>query len=104
MPATDLAHPVKDRPLSVQEYKRVQEFPDTYKICGTKIDQYKQIGNAVPCGLGSAVGRIILSLLNNEEVTQYPNFPYSRYKGTCSIGWMKEIEKNQYKERQGSFF
>ena len=29
MPATDLAHPTEDRPISVQEYKRIQEFPDS---------------------------------------------------------------------------
>ena len=28
MPATDLAHPEKNRPLSIEEYKRIQQFPD----------------------------------------------------------------------------
>ena len=27
MPATDLAHPTEDRPLSVEEYACIQEFP-----------------------------------------------------------------------------
>ena len=48
MPATDLGHPVEDRPLSVQEYKRIQEFPDNWKLSGNLRNQYKQIGNAVP--------------------------------------------------------
>ena len=34
MPATDLGHPVEDRPLSIQEYKRIQEFPDNWKLSG----------------------------------------------------------------------
>ena len=48
MPATDLCHPEKNRPLSVEEYKRIQEFPDNWKIFGSIRQQYKQIGNAVP--------------------------------------------------------
>jgi DNA (cytosine-5)-methyltransferase 1 len=35
MPATDLAHPEEDRPLSIEEYKRIQEFPDDWIIAGT---------------------------------------------------------------------
>jgi DNA (cytosine-5)-methyltransferase 1 len=48
MPATDLAHPEEDRPLSVAEYARIQQFPDHWKFAGKLVDQYKQIGNAVP--------------------------------------------------------
>ena len=29
MPATDLCHPEEDRPLSVEEYKRLQQLPDS---------------------------------------------------------------------------
>ena len=41
MPATDLGHPVEDRPLSIQEYKRIQEFPDNWKLSGNLRNQYK---------------------------------------------------------------
>lgn len=34
MPATDLCHPTEDRPLSVEEYSRIQGFPDEWVICG----------------------------------------------------------------------
>jgi len=40
MPATDLAHPEEDRPLSIQEYKRIQEFPDDWELAGPLIQQY----------------------------------------------------------------
>ncbi len=92
MPATDLAHPTLDRPLSIQEYKRIQEFPDEWEIQGTLIEQYKQIGNAVPIKLGTAIGSLVLALLNKEEVPSFPNFPYSRYKGTDDISWRQGIE------------
>ncbi|PKL11648.1 MAG: modification methylase SinI [Spirochaetae bacterium HGW-Spirochaetae-8] len=82
MPATDLAHPVENRPLSVEEYKRIQEFPDDWCIVGTLIEQYRQIGNAVPHSLGRGIGRLVKSLLLHEKVLEYPNFPYSRYKNT----------------------
>jgi len=50
MPATDLAHPEENRPLSIQEYKVLQEFPNNWTIEGSILEQYKQIGNAVPVG------------------------------------------------------
>jgi DNA (cytosine-5)-methyltransferase 1 len=73
---------VKDRPLSIQEYKRIQEFPDDYIFCGNTLQKYKQIGNAVPFSLGKAIGKIVISLLQNKEIPIYNDFSYSRYKNT----------------------
>lgn len=56
MPATLLAHPVENRPLSVQEYARIQTFPDHWQFAGTTAQKYKQIGNAVPVKFGRALG------------------------------------------------
>ena len=93
MPATDLAHPEENRPLSVQEYKRIQEFPDSWEICGPLIEQYKQIGNAVPISLGIAVGRLVLSLIDGGSQDSMPCFDYSRYKNTNNIKWELEFER-----------
>lgn len=87
MPATDLAHPEEDRPLSIEEYKRVQEFPDDWILCGSLLDQYKQVGNAVPVSLGKAIGDSILNHMQGKEVKQYPGFKYSRYANTDSKSW-----------------
>lgn len=87
MPATDLAHPEEDRPLSIEEYKRIQQFPDDWFLAGPLVQQYKQVGNAVPLGLGYAIGRLIMKLLSNQPVTQLANFEYSRYKNTSHIDW-----------------
>jgi DNA (cytosine-5)-methyltransferase 1 len=95
MPATDLAHPEADRPLSIEEYKRVQEFPDSYVICGTLIEQYKQIGNAVPCGLGKAIGVALMSHLRGKKVKKIDGFQYSRYKKTDHVSWRKEMGLSQ---------
>lgn len=94
MPATDLAHPTEDRPISVQEYKRIQEFPDTWDLAGPIIQKYKQVGNAVPLGLGHAVGSLIMNLLNNVNIIQVDDFKYSRYKNTCDTEWKLEFAKN----------
>ena len=60
--ATMMCHPVMDRPLSVAEYARIQQFPDGYQIAGTMREQYVQIGNAVPVGLARAIGEAVVSV------------------------------------------
>lgn len=60
---TALCHPSKIRPLSVDEYARVQGFPDEWLFDGAMNQKYKQIGNAVPVALGGAVGAAVLKHL-----------------------------------------
>ena len=62
--ATMMCHPIKDRPLSVREYARIQQFPENWTITGTITNQYKQIGNAVPVGLAEAVGKAVIAAAN----------------------------------------
>ena len=88
MPATDLAHPEEDRPLSIEEYARIQMFPDGWHFAGKLTDIYKQIGNAVPTGLGYAAAKHLLwfdSLSPSEKkhlqiIDQH--VVYSRYRNT----------------------
>jgi DNA (cytosine-5)-methyltransferase 1 len=91
MPATDLAHPEENRPLSIQEYKRIQEFPDDWEIQGSLLDRYRQVGNAVPCSLGQAIARMVINRLNGEHPLLFKDFPYSRYNKTDDVSWMNEI-------------
>lgn len=63
--STALCHPSRVRPLSVQEYARIQQFPDDWKISGRTEDKYRQIGNAVPVGLGYAIGKTVLKYATN---------------------------------------
>lgn len=87
MPATDLAHPVEDRPLSIEEYKCIQEFPNDWGICGSLVDQYRQVGNAVPVSLGAAIGRALIMHMNGRKQKSFALFPYSRYKNTDDASW-----------------
>ena len=68
MPATDLAHPEEDRPLSIEEYRRLQEFPNSWKFAGPLVQQYKQVGNAVPHSLGKSLGQHLIKYLNGEKI------------------------------------
>lgn len=63
--ATMMCHPTKDRPLSVAEYARIQQFPNDWKFTGTLVDKYRQIGNAVPVGLAKAIGEAIIATADN---------------------------------------
>jgi len=59
--ASGMCHPVETRPLTVAECQRIQQFPDDWHLSGTLAQQYRQIGNAVPIGLGKALGAAILA-------------------------------------------
>jgi len=100
MPATDLAHPKENRPLSIQEYKRIQQFPDDWEIEGNIHDKYKQIGNAVPVGLGYAIGSLLMKLMREETVEKFHNFKYSRYHNTDLDSWLANFEKEFAKKRE----
>lgn len=83
MPATDLAHPVENRPLAVEEYSRLQTFPDAWLFAGGIRDVYRQIGNAVPVEFGAAIGRHLMAY--HEGVLPRPTAPValSRYRNTA---------------------
>lgn len=100
MPATDLCHPDKDRPLSIQEYARIQEFPDDWKFFGEMKDIYKQIGNAVPISLGYAIGKQVSNLVKGTPLELPPEgFPFSRYTYTDDVSARKLIEKRLNKNK-----
>ena len=68
--ATSLCHPTKLRPLSVKEYARLQQFPDDWQFGGTIRQKYTQIGNAVPLGLGEAIGKMLLQVAGTSKKTR----------------------------------
>ena len=81
-------HPDADRPLSINEYKRLQTFPDDWVVCGSITSQYRQIGNAVPVLFGKAIGLAILQHMRlGSSDDPVPGFRYSRYAGTGDKDW-----------------
>jgi DNA (cytosine-5)-methyltransferase 1 len=68
--ATILCHPTELRPLSVREYACLQQFPDGWTFAGGTPQKYKMIGNAVPLGLGKAVGLSLVGLMRKRNVVR----------------------------------
>ena len=64
--ATMLTHPRQNRPLSVREYARLQGFPDDWVFSGSLAAQYRQIGNAVPVALGTAIGDVLRAVSSGD--------------------------------------
>ena len=61
-------HPSQNRIISTREGARLQSFKDSFTFYGSKTSQYKQIGNAVPIGLGEAVGTAILDQIKGKKL------------------------------------
>ncbi len=84
--ATLLCHPRELRPLSVKEYARIQGFPDSWQFSGSTAESYRQIGNAVPVPLGTALGQMLMSVaLGDSEVR------VKRMRGTSVHDTMKQM-------------
>lgn len=52
-----------NRVPTIRENARLQSFPDSFIFTGTKTEQNKQVGNAVPPLLGYALGKQLLSII-----------------------------------------
>ena len=106
MPATLLCHPTEMRPLSVKEYARIQEFPDNWVFCGGLSETYKQIGNAVPVGLGYIAAKNVMDFyLERNNLVKYSRYKFTtdyefdaRFERECIKNFKKDGEKIDQKQ------
>jgi DNA (cytosine-5)-methyltransferase 1 len=66
-PVGYVTHPEEDRALTVREGARLQGFPDTFTFFGPKMNQYRQVGNAVSPIMSTAIARSVAEMLNEGE-------------------------------------
>lgn len=65
-------HPTQDRSLTVRECARAQSFPDSFHFVGSRSDQYRQVGNAVPPLLAEAVAWAVRAMISGDSDVRLP--------------------------------
>lgn len=60
-------HPNQERTLTVREAARFQSFSDSIRFTGSKREQFRQVGNAVPPLLGKAVAKAVARMLRKNK-------------------------------------
>lgn len=58
------------RYLTIREAKRIQTFPDSYKVLGSWTEGMRQLGNAVPVKLGYIIGLNLIKKLHKVYVSR----------------------------------
>jgi DNA (cytosine-5)-methyltransferase 1 len=68
----------KSRPLTTTEILRLQSFPASWKVCGSRLEQVKQVGNATPPLLAELVARKVMTALHGKKYRSKPTLAVPR--------------------------
>jgi DNA (cytosine-5)-methyltransferase 1 len=69
--------PPRLRRLTITECQALQTFPMDYKFIGRQNSVYRQIGNAVPCNLAFAVGKMVSDVINLKVTVEPSLFTFA---------------------------
>lgn len=61
--------PSQARSITVREAARIQTFDDDFEFLGSRGDQYKMIGNAVPPKFSKVIAETVSDVLNNSDIS-----------------------------------
>lgn len=93
MNSTALCHPDDNRPLSIEEYMRIQTFPNNFELRGSLRQKYLQLGNAVPSYFAYQIGKHINKHFEGKLSDSNENFQTSRYKDHDYHNWLVNFKK-----------
>jgi DNA (cytosine-5)-methyltransferase 1 len=77
--------PKQARSITVREAARIQTFDDDFEFLGSRGDQYKMIGNAVPPQFSKVIAETVSDVLNNSDI------PFILKKGLFSQELFNQI-------------
>jgi DNA (cytosine-5)-methyltransferase 1 len=86
---TTFGHHKHDRSVSVREYARLQSFPDEQQFFGSRGGMHRQIGNAVPVKMATAVAKTVMAAYKHD----LPDMSESTH-GTAVSGDSSTIESS----------
>jgi len=101
--STSMCHPDEVRVLSVTECAAVQGFPEAFEFVGKPLQQYEQVGNAVPVRLGEVAGEVISRHLDAwyERQDGQPPGSLSDQRGKSALPAFRKVYLNsQVRTRQ----
>ena len=59
------------RRFTPREVARIRSFPETYKLLGSKLSQYRALGNAIPPIMMWYVAKAVIKVLESARNTGY---------------------------------
>lgn len=97
-------HPTADRSLSAREAARLQTFPDNHVFIGSRAEQCKLVGNAVPVRLARQLGTAIIAHVSGAPMIEGPNVTSLSRKKTIKPMARPVDHEKQSSFRSASFF